>query len=63
MDVGSGKKIHEISPLKLGKRGMEEAYFEQDTKTERKGGKRGKYQEDILKNEAAGVQEHPCRPQ
>ena len=28
MDVGPRKKIHETSPPKLGKRGMEEAYFE-----------------------------------
>lgn len=63
IDVGPGKERPKKSPPKLGKRGMEEANLKQDIETKRKEGKRGKHQEEILKNETVGVQEHPCRPQ
>lgn len=63
MDVGPGKELQKTNPITLGKRGMDEDRFEQDIETKGKEGKRGKYQEENLKNEAAGVQEHPCRTQ
>ena len=63
MEVRPRTEVKETSPIKLGKKGMEEDQSEQDTEAEKKGGKRGKFQEETLKIEAAGVQEHSCRAQ
>ena len=60
MEVRPRTEVKETSPIKLGKRGMEEDQSEQDTEAEKEGGKRGKFQEKTLKIEAAGVQEHLC---
>ena len=55
MEVRLRTEVKEISPIKLGKRGMEEDQSEQDTEAEKEGGKCGKFQEETLKIEAAGV--------
>ena len=63
MEVGLRTEVKETSPIKLGKRGMEEDQSEQDTEAKKKGGKCGKFQEETLKIEAAGVQKHSCQAQ
>lgn len=60
MECGPSMDKKEASPHKLGKRGLMEIDVKTETVTEVKGGKRGRYLENVQSTETAGVQEHPC---
>lgn len=63
MECGPNMDKKEVSPHLLGKRGLMEIDVEADIGDDVKGGKRGKFQENVQSNETAGVHERPCRAQ
>ena len=63
MEVGPVEMLKEGAKSILGKRNMLEVFSFRDTKDDKCKGKRGKVNNELNMNEAAGVLYHPCREQ